>query len=70
MKATRRAKRATAACGGISGAPDMDDDMIEIDLGGGSKMIGTANFMREFMVPAAEELNVTRANAAVENQKT
>ena len=66
MRAARKARRAGAAY--EQGMPS-DDDMIEVDLGGNAMMTGTAGFMREFMLPAAEGLELDMANAEAENQK-
>ena len=69
LKAARRAARMGAGAAG-GPPPGMPDDIIEVDLGDGRMMTGTADFMREFMVPAAARLEVDRANATAENQKT
>ena len=74
IRAARRARRAARAAamypaGDAGGVDDLAGDLVEVDLGGGAMMVGTPNFMREFMAPAAERLKGTRAKAKAENQK-
>ena len=73
IKATRRARRAARAAAmypaGGGAVDNMDGDLVEVDLGGGAMMVGTPNFMREIMAPAAGRLKGTRAKAKAENQK-
>ena len=85
LKAARRAERTGKGGGSNSGSSDSgsSDDggvfdsadgvgnggMVEINLGGGNKIVGAGDAMREAVASAAADLKAARANAAAENQK-